>query len=135
MIPLSPQHYQMLQRNLVFTEVTRGKRLAVLLGQRKALAIAVKGARDRRRWPKLPDAGRMQWIRLDHHKTLVLDNRLAVAPAPCMSVGHGLPLTLTCSAIRGNLIRTSSRVIHASPTSSKVLALSRKSGRKPRCIG
>jgi exodeoxyribonuclease V alpha subunit len=40
----------MLQRNLVYTGVTRGKRLVVLVGQRKALAIAVKGARTRRRW-------------------------------------------------------------------------------------
>jgi hypothetical protein len=35
------------------TGVTRGKRLVVLIGQRKALAIAVKGARTRRRWSKL----------------------------------------------------------------------------------
>jgi ATP-dependent exoDNAse (exonuclease V) alpha subunit len=33
--------------------VTRGKRLVVLVGQRKALAIAVKGARARRRCSKL----------------------------------------------------------------------------------
>ena len=52
-IPLSTQHYPMLQRNLVYTGVTRGKRLVVLVGQRKALAIAVKGARERRRWSKL----------------------------------------------------------------------------------
>ena len=51
-IPLSTQHYPMLQRNLVYTGVTRGKRLVVLVGQRKALAIAVKGARVRRRWSK-----------------------------------------------------------------------------------
>src|SRR6516165_12318843 len=42
-----------LQRNLVYTGVTRGKRLVVLIGQRTALAIAVKGARTRRRWSKL----------------------------------------------------------------------------------
>ena len=52
-IPLTIQHYTMLQRNLVYTGVTRGKRLVVLVGQRKALAIAVKGARGRRRWSKL----------------------------------------------------------------------------------
>jgi exodeoxyribonuclease V alpha subunit len=52
-IPLSTQHYPMLQRNLVYTGVTRGKRLVVLVGQRKALAIAVKGDRKRRRWSKL----------------------------------------------------------------------------------
>jgi exodeoxyribonuclease V alpha subunit len=48
-IPLSTQHYPMLQRNLVYTGVTRGRRLVVLVGHRKALAIAVKGARVRRR--------------------------------------------------------------------------------------
>jgi len=52
-IPLAMQHYMMLQRNLVYTGVTRGKRLVVLVGQRKALAIAVKGAQTRRRWSKL----------------------------------------------------------------------------------
>jgi len=52
-IPLSIQHYPMLQRNLIYTGVTRGKRLVVLVGQRKALAIAVKGDRKRRRWSKL----------------------------------------------------------------------------------
>jgi exodeoxyribonuclease V alpha subunit len=52
-IPLTTQHYVMLQRNLVYTGVTRGKRLVVLVGQRKALAIAVKGGRVRRRWSKL----------------------------------------------------------------------------------
>jgi len=52
-IPLSTQHYPMLQRNLVYTGVTRGKRLVVLVGERKALAIAVKGSRARRRLSKL----------------------------------------------------------------------------------
>jgi exodeoxyribonuclease V alpha subunit len=54
-IPLNTQHYPMLQRNLVYTGVTRGKRLVVLVGQRKALAMAVKGARTRKRWSKLRD--------------------------------------------------------------------------------
>jgi exodeoxyribonuclease V alpha subunit len=54
-IPLTTQHYPMLQRNLVYTGVTRGKCLVVLVGQRKALAIAVKGARVRTRWSKLRD--------------------------------------------------------------------------------
>jgi exodeoxyribonuclease V alpha subunit len=52
-IPLATQHYPMLQRNLVYTGVTRGKRLVVLVGQRRALAIAVGGAQARRRWSKL----------------------------------------------------------------------------------
>jgi exodeoxyribonuclease V alpha subunit len=52
-IPLSTQHYPMLQRNLVYTGVTRGRKLVVLVGQRKALAIAVAGQQVRRRWSKL----------------------------------------------------------------------------------
>jgi exodeoxyribonuclease V alpha subunit len=52
-IPLTTQHYPMLQRNLVYTGVTRGKRLVVLVGRRKALAIAIKGGRARKRWSKL----------------------------------------------------------------------------------
>jgi exodeoxyribonuclease V alpha subunit len=54
-IPLTTQHYPMLLRNLVYTGVTRGKRLVVLVGQRKALVIAVKAARTRKRWSKLRD--------------------------------------------------------------------------------
>jgi hypothetical protein len=46
-------HYPMLEHNLVYNGVTRGKRAVVLVGQRKALPIAVKGARTRRRWSKL----------------------------------------------------------------------------------
>jgi exodeoxyribonuclease V alpha subunit len=52
-IPLTTQHYTMLQRKLIYTGVTRGKRLVVLVGQRQALAIAVKGSQTRRRWSKL----------------------------------------------------------------------------------
>ena len=48
-IPLSTQHYLLLQRNLLYTAVTRGKQLVVITGQEKALSIAVKnqGANDR----------------------------------------------------------------------------------------
>jgi exodeoxyribonuclease V alpha subunit len=52
-IPITTQHYTMLQRNLLYTGVTRGNRLVVLLGQRKALAIAVKRSQEGRRWSKL----------------------------------------------------------------------------------
>jgi exodeoxyribonuclease V alpha subunit len=52
-IPMLTQHYAMLQRNLLYTGVTRGRRLVVLLGQKKAVAIAVKNASGRRRWTKL----------------------------------------------------------------------------------
>ncbi|WP_448205705.1 SF1B family DNA helicase RecD2 [Azospirillum sp. sgz302134] len=52
-IPVVTQHYTMLHRNLIYTGVTRGKRLVVMIGQRKALAMAVRGTQGRRRWSKL----------------------------------------------------------------------------------
>ena len=52
-IPLTTQHYAMLARNLLYTGVTRGKRLVVLVGSRKALAMAVRNGGARRRWSKL----------------------------------------------------------------------------------
>jgi exodeoxyribonuclease V alpha subunit len=57
-IPVMTQHYTMLQRNLLYTGVTRGKRLVVLVGQKKAVAIAVRGVSGRRRWSKLGE-----WLR------------------------------------------------------------------------
>ena len=41
-IPLAMQHYMLLERNLLYTAVTRGKKLVVVIGQTKALAMAVK---------------------------------------------------------------------------------------------
>ncbi|WP_211109370.1 SF1B family DNA helicase RecD2 [Azospirillum tabaci] len=52
-IPVVTQHYTMLHRNLIYTGVTRGKRLVIMLGQRRALAMAVRGTQGRRRWTKL----------------------------------------------------------------------------------
>jgi len=54
-IPLLTQHYAMLQRNLVYTGLTRGKQLVVLVGQKKALAMAVKNHLGRRRYTKLAE--------------------------------------------------------------------------------
>src|SRR4051812_42069759 len=54
-MPVLTQHYPMLQRNLLYTGVTRGKRLAVLVGQRKAIGIAVRNVSGRRRWSKLSE--------------------------------------------------------------------------------
>ena len=54
-IPVLTQHYAMLQRNLLYTSVTRGKRLVVLVGQKKAVAIAVRNVSGRRRWSKLAE--------------------------------------------------------------------------------
>lgn len=52
-IPVTTQHWPMLERNLLYTGVTRGRKLVVLVAQMKAVAIAVKGQEGRRRWSKL----------------------------------------------------------------------------------
>jgi len=52
-IPMLTQHYTMLQRNLLYTGITRGRRLVVLVGQPKAVAIAVRDVSGRQRWSKL----------------------------------------------------------------------------------
>ena len=66
-IPISTQHYMMLKRNLIYTGITRGKTLVVLVGQKKALAIAVKGKQVERRWSKLKERliaeGVSPWVR------------------------------------------------------------------------
>jgi len=51
--PLAMQQYMLLQRNLVYTGVTRGKKLVVLIGQRKALAMAVKNNKTENRFSGL----------------------------------------------------------------------------------
>jgi exodeoxyribonuclease V alpha subunit len=52
-VPVTTQHWPMLRRNLLYTGVTRGRKLVVLVAQPKAVAVAVKGREARRRWSKL----------------------------------------------------------------------------------
>lgn len=52
-MPLLAQHYMMLQRNLLYTAVTRAKQLCVLVGTRKAIAMAVKNAKVAERFSGL----------------------------------------------------------------------------------
>jgi exodeoxyribonuclease V alpha subunit len=52
-IPLATQQYMLLQRNLVYTGITRGKKLVVLIGQRKALGMAVRNNRTENRFSGL----------------------------------------------------------------------------------
>lgn len=54
-IPLTTGHWTMLARNLLYTAVTRGKRLVVLIGQHKAIGIAVRGGKMKPRWTKLSE--------------------------------------------------------------------------------
>ncbi|MBT7371189.1 MAG: ATP-dependent RecD-like DNA helicase [Gammaproteobacteria bacterium] len=52
-IPMMMQHYMMLRRNLLYTGITRGKKMVVVVGQKKAIGMAVKGRVEGRRWSKL----------------------------------------------------------------------------------
>jgi exodeoxyribonuclease V alpha subunit len=52
-MPVMTQHYVLLQRNLLYTAVTRGKRLVVLVGTRKAMAIAIRNDRPLKRYTLL----------------------------------------------------------------------------------
>jgi len=52
-IPLATQHYMVLQRNLIYTGITRGKKLVMLIGQKKALGIAVHNDRPQQRYSGL----------------------------------------------------------------------------------
>jgi exodeoxyribonuclease V alpha subunit len=52
-VPVLTQHYLLLQRNLLYTAVTRGKRLVILIGTRKALAIALKNTDTHERYTGL----------------------------------------------------------------------------------
>jgi len=54
-LSLSTQHYMMLQRSLLYTGVTRGKRLVVIVGSKRAVALAVKNADARRRYTWLAE--------------------------------------------------------------------------------
>ena len=52
-LPLLTQHYMMLQRNLLYTAVTRARRLVVLVGMPRAIAIAVNNNKIAERYTGL----------------------------------------------------------------------------------
>jgi exodeoxyribonuclease V alpha subunit len=52
-VPLLPQHYVMLQRNLLYTAITRAKKLVVLVGSRRAIAMAARNSRVQHRYTAL----------------------------------------------------------------------------------
>jgi exodeoxyribonuclease V alpha subunit len=54
-MPVHTQHYMLLQRNLIYTAVTRAKRLVVLVGTKKALAIGINNNRTRKRYTRLKE--------------------------------------------------------------------------------
>jgi len=54
-MPILTQHYMLLQRNLLYTGVTRGKKLVILVGTKKAIAIAIKNNKPQQRYTLLKD--------------------------------------------------------------------------------
>ncbi len=67
-MPLHTQHYALLQRNLLYTGITRGRKLVVIVGTGKALSIAVRNDRVRRRYTRLAErlsAGDLHYVDTD----------------------------------------------------------------------
>ncbi len=52
-IPVHTQHYILLQRNLIYTAVTRGKSLVIMVGSNKAMAIGIKNDKTKKRYTRL----------------------------------------------------------------------------------
>jgi len=67
---LTTKHYAMLERRPIYTGITRGKRLVVIIGQKKALWIAIKGKAATRRWTKL-----REWLALEMKGSLPRSQR------------------------------------------------------------
>lgn len=63
-VPLHPQHYIMLQRNLLYTAITRAKKLVCIVGTKQAIAMAVKNDKEQHRYSAL-----VEWLaqRKEHH--------------------------------------------------------------------
>ncbi len=59
-IPLHTQHYTLLQRNLLYTAITRGRRLVIVVGSRRALEIAVRSQSSTRRLTLLAERLRVE---------------------------------------------------------------------------
>jgi len=60
-IPILTQHYMMLQRNLLYTAITRGKKLVVLVGSKKAIAIAVRNNQPLKKYTRLKSRLQSAW--------------------------------------------------------------------------
>ena len=65
-IPIATQHYMMLKKNLLYTGITRGRKLVVLVGQKKAVAMAVKNKEGGIRNTKLKE-----WLHHDFAEALL----------------------------------------------------------------
>ena len=54
-VPIMTQHFALLPRNLLYTAITRGKKLVILIGTQKALTIALKNDKPQQRLSRLAD--------------------------------------------------------------------------------
>lgn len=61
-IPVVNEHAMMMQKNLIYTAITRGKKLVILVGQTRALHLAVNDLKKRKRWTKLKE-----WLNPDEN--------------------------------------------------------------------
>ncbi len=55
LMPVHTQHYVMLQRNLLYTGITRGKELVIIVGTKKALYIAIRNNKPQNRYTRLKE--------------------------------------------------------------------------------
>ena len=88
-VPVSTQHYMMLQRNLLYTAITRARRLVILVGTRRAIRIAINNARVNERYT-------------------ALDYRLrggaaALGQGPCRIARQAVPLRGRCREWRSRM--------------------------------
>jgi len=54
-LPLTMQHYLLLQRNLIYTGLTRGRRFVVIVGEKKALSLAIRNGQAAQRFSALSE--------------------------------------------------------------------------------
>ncbi len=54
-MPLYTQHYMMLSRNLLYTGLTRAKKLAIVIGSQKAIGMAVRSVNKQQRYTQLAE--------------------------------------------------------------------------------
>jgi exodeoxyribonuclease V alpha subunit len=54
-LPVVTQHYMLLQRNLIYTGITRAKKMVILIGTKRALAIAIRNNKPQRRYTLLSE--------------------------------------------------------------------------------
>jgi hypothetical protein len=101
--PFDPAPGDALQRNLLYTGVTRGKHLVVLVGQ-KAVAIAVRNDSGRRRWSKLNEwlaaTAMIDWRKSETPSSWWSRIPTFTEPHACISSGMWKAVTKACGMVR-----------------------------------